>query len=77
MSYFKINDIDFSNMVNALKIGKTASYSSQVNALGDSLVDYINSKRTIEVGIIPLNAEAKGMREGIALGLLKQTSYLK
>lgn len=58
MSYFKINGIDFSKSVNALKIGKVANYTSQVNAAGDSVVDYINSKRTIEVGIIPLDAEA-------------------
>lgn len=55
MTYFKINDIDFSMYVNSLKVGKSANYSAQTNAAGDTIVDYINSKRQIEVGIIPLN----------------------
>lgn len=58
MSYLKINDVDFSRYVNALKIGKTANYNAQTNAAGDSLVDYINTKKVIEVGIIPLDTEA-------------------
>lgn len=40
--------------VNALKITKEANYNSQTNANGDTVVEYINSKRVIEVGIIPL-----------------------
>ena len=55
MAYFKIGDVDFSPYVNSLKVNKRAIYNSQVNAAGNSIVDYINSKRTIEVGIIPLN----------------------
>lgn len=55
MAYFKIGDVDFSLYVNGLKVSKTANYSAQTNAAGDTVVDYINSKRTIEVGIIPLN----------------------
>lgn len=55
MAYFKIGDVDFSPYVNSLKVNKSAIYNSQVNAAGDSIVDYINSKRTIEVGIIPLD----------------------
>lgn len=58
MSYFKINNIDFSKYVNELKVETDVNYSAQTNAAGDSVVDYINKKRTIEVGIIPLNAEA-------------------
>lgn len=66
MSYFKINEIDFSNSVNALNVNKSAKYNSQTNAMGDTVVDYINSKRTIDVGIIPLNAEAmKNLQEAI------------
>ena len=56
--YFKINNIDFSKYVNALDITKTNNYNALVNAAGDTVVDYINSKRTIDVGIIPLNSEA-------------------
>ena len=54
MAYFKINGVDFSMCVNKLDIKKTANYTSQTNAAGNTVVDYINSKRTIEVGIIPL-----------------------
>ena len=56
MSYFKIDGKDFSNCVKELKIAKTANYNAQTNAAGDTVVDYINSKREIEVTIIPLEA---------------------
>lgn len=55
MAYFKINGTDFSMCVNQLNISKTANYTAQTNAAGDTVVDFINAKRTIEVGIIPLN----------------------
>lgn len=57
MEYFKIGDTDYSNIVNELKVKKSANYTSQTNAAGDTVVDYINSKRTIEVGIIPITGE--------------------
>lgn len=55
MAYFKIDNKDFSKFVNELKIGSNVNYTSQTNAAGDTVVDYINRKRVIEVGIIPLN----------------------
>lgn len=58
MDYFVIDDIDFSMYVNELKINKETNYNAQTNAAGNTVVDYINSKRTIEVGIIPLNDDA-------------------
>lgn len=58
MAYLKIDNVDYSHCVNALNINKTAVYNSQTNAAGNSVVDYINSKRQIEVGIIPLDSEA-------------------
>lgn len=58
MAYFLINDIDFSAYVSGLKVSKSANYSAQTNAAGNTVVDYINSKRTIEVEIIPLNDAA-------------------
>lgn len=58
MAYFKINNNDYSNYVNELKVSKEANYNAQTNAAGDSVVDYINHKRNIEVGIIPLNDTA-------------------
>lgn len=55
MAYFKIDGVDFSNYVNGLNISKSAIYNAQTNAAGNGVVDYINAKRTLEVGIIPLN----------------------
>ena len=58
MAYFKIGNVDFSMYVSELKINKDYNYNAQTNAAGDTVVDYINSKREIEVGIIPLNDTA-------------------
>ena len=55
MAYFKIGSTDFSNIVNELKVDNTSNYNSQTNAAGNTVVDYINTKQIIEVGIIPLN----------------------
>lgn len=55
MAYFKIGDNDYSSIVNSLKINHNSVYNAQTNANGDSVVDLINTKREIEVGIIPLN----------------------
>lgn len=58
MAYFKIGNKDFSNYVNALKVNKSANYNALTNAAGNTVIDYINSKRVIEVGIIPLTDAA-------------------
>ena len=58
MEYFKIDGKDFSKYVKQLNITKNAVYNAQTNAAGNTVVDYINSKREIEVGIIPLRSEA-------------------
>ena len=55
MVYFKIDGTDLSHYVNELKIATKTNYSAQTNALGDTVVDKINNKREIEVGIIPLD----------------------
>ena len=55
MAYFKIGDKDYSTYVNELKVTTNNNYNAQTNAAGDTVVDYINKKRIIEVGIIPLN----------------------
>lgn len=57
MTYFKIGSNDYSMYVNSLEIEESTNYNAQTNAAGNSVVDYINKKRTIEVGIIPLNDE--------------------
>lgn len=67
MAYFKINNIDFSKYVNALKVDIVNNYNAQTNAAGNTVVDYINSKRVIEVGIIPVNQTAMIELQG-ALG---------
>ena len=58
MSYFKIGEHDYSNCVCELKVKSAVNYNAQTNAAGDTVVDKINSKREIEVGIIPLSDEA-------------------
>ena len=58
MTYFRIGDKDFSMYVNELKVKRNHNFIAQTNAAGDSVVDYINSKREIEVGIIPLDAKS-------------------
>lgn len=66
MAYFKIGDTDFSKYVNELTIGKATNYNSQTNAAGDTVVDYINKKYTIEVGIIPLDDKSmKALQDAI------------
>lgn len=58
MAYFKIGNTDYSMYVNKLSINKGANYNAKTNAAGNTVVDYINHKRTIEVGIIPLDSAA-------------------
>ncbi len=55
MAYFKIGANDYSMYTNALNIETNVKYNAQINAAGNTVVDYVNQKRIIEVGIIPLN----------------------
>ena len=55
MAYFKMDGTDYSMYVSSLKITTNNHYNSKTNAAGDTVVDYINYKRVIEVGIIPLD----------------------
>lgn len=57
MAYFKIGGNDYSAYVNALNITEDVSYRAQTNAAGNTVVDNANKKRTIEVGIIPLEQD--------------------
>ena len=52
MAYFKIGNTDFSHLVRSLNVVKEHNYNAQTNAAGNTVVDYINSKRTIEAGFI-------------------------
>ena len=58
MAYFKIGDTDFSHLVRSLNVTKEHNYNAQTNAAGNTVVDYINSKRTIEVGFIYMDDSA-------------------
>ena len=53
MAYFKIGNNDYSAIVNKLKINVPFGMLAAVKK--NTVIDYINEKRTIEVGIIPLN----------------------
>lgn len=55
MAYLTINGHDYSDYVNTLKITRNNTYRAQTCAAGNTVVDNINSKRTIEVGIVALD----------------------
>lgn len=56
--FFKINDKDYSMYVSKLMVGKEHFYKAMTTAAGNTIVKYVNSKRVIEVGIIPLDDTA-------------------
>lgn len=53
--YFKINNNDYSMYVNKLQVTTAHNYKEATTAAGNKVVKYINSKRKITVGIIPLD----------------------
>ena len=53
-----IGENDYSSICSELKIDRSVNYNSQMNAAGNTVVEYINAKRQIEVGIIPLDDAA-------------------
>lgn len=55
MAYLKIDNIDYSMYVSGLKVGSKSNYNAQTNAAGNTVVDYINTKKTVSVNIIPLD----------------------
>lgn len=67
MIYFKINNVDFSRYVNTLRVSSVANYTTQTNAAGNTVVDYINEKRNIEIGFRPMRgSEALEIRQAVA-----------
>lgn len=54
LAFLKINGKDYSAYVNELKVNTEANYNAQTNANGNSVVEYINEKITLEVGFIPM-----------------------
>ena len=57
MTYFKIHGHDYSMYVSKLVVAKEHIYNSSTNAAKNTIVRHINSKRIIEVGIIPVDAD--------------------
>lgn len=55
MAYIQLNGKDYSMYCNKLVVDKKANYNAQTNAGGNTVVDFINHKRIIHVGIIPLD----------------------
>ena len=76
MAYLKLNDIDFSMYVNELSVDKIANYNAQTNAAGNTVVDYINHKRVIKVGIIPLTQEAMAQLQAVIAGFTVTVTFL-
>lgn len=53
--YFQINGVDYSRYVNKLLVGTEHIYKTDTSAMGNRRITHQNSKRVIEVGIIPLD----------------------
>ena len=56
MEYFKLNGVDFSRSVSSLEVNTIHNSKTRTNAAGNMNVKYINSKKVLTVGIIPLEA---------------------
>jgi hypothetical protein len=76
MYYFKIGENDYSMFTNELKVSTNNNYNSQTNAAGNTVVDLINKKRTIEVGIIPLNDDIMKQLKADIAAFNVNVSYL-
>lgn len=55
MTFLTINGHDYSMYVNELKVSRSSTYRSQTNAAGNTVVDNMNAKRSVTIGIIPLS----------------------
>lgn len=53
--YFKIGSYDISDYVSELTIDTKTKYVSQTNAIGDTRVDALSSKRVFTIKIIPID----------------------
>ena len=75
MTYLKLNGIDFSAYVSDLKVTNTHKYSALTNAAGNTIVDYINNKRTLEVGIIAVDDVAMAQLQEVINGFSVIVSF--
>lgn len=55
MTFFKINNMDFSQFVSGLQVQNKAIYSQNRNIAGNTVVDYIGTKNQIKVDFIPMS----------------------
>lgn len=80
MAYFKINGIDYSLYVNKLLVDTKHKYTARENASGTLMVKYLAKKHNVQVGIIPLDADAlKSLTEELGKGgadFEKEVTYL-
>lgn len=58
MAFIQIGGVDYSKYCNQLKITTNKKYNAQANAVGDTVIDYIKSKRTLEVGFIHMDTNS-------------------
>ena len=78
MSYFKINNKDFSTLVAGLKIGyeTLVSDNSGRNAAGDTVIDVINRKRKLYVNLRHTTADEMNSFLNAIKGFVVDVSYL-
>lgn len=56
-NHLKIGGVDFSAYVahRGLKVTRAHNYNAQTNAAGNTVIDYINAKRALEVEFVSMN----------------------
>ena len=57
LQYIVINGLDCSKYCCGLKVSNKKNWHAQTNASGNTVIDLINNKRTIEVKLIPLDKQ--------------------
>ena len=75
MAYFKIGNVDFSHLVRSLNVAKSHNYNAQTNAAGNTVVDYINTKRTLDVGFIYMDDSAMAELQAAVNGFAVTVTY--
>lgn len=76
MSYLKIKEVDYSSFVSGLKVDKSFNYNAQTNAAGNTLVDLVNSKYSVEATIIPLDSTTMATLQEALNSFKCQISFL-
>lgn len=78
MKYIEIGGRDCSKYCNELKVTVNKKYNAQTNAVGDTVVDFIKSKVTLEVGFIQIdsNVDTQMIMEEFCKGNSLLVKYL-